>query len=132
MTWNPSVDRRRFMTGSVALAAGATLATKPSWGRPAPDLMICDTRCATQLRGQDGGAPIAWFTGDITPLWNRELRRLWQSGEATIAGISHAPALFCLEQLARRARHRIVWRNTIPGTDAVHWIIAPVATRGWI
>lgn len=38
--------------------------------------------------------------GEITDLWLREIRPLWQRGPASLAGLTERSALFCLEQLS--------------------------------
>ncbi|MEY4761699.1 MAG: hypothetical protein RLZZ200_1555 [Pseudomonadota bacterium] len=126
------LNRRQFVAGTAAAAAGTALEASPLPLDLLPDLRVCDRRCAAQLRPDERLGDIAWYQGDVTALWNSRLKPLWQAGGARIAGVSRAPALFCLEQLARRQRHVVVQRQPIPGTDAVRWVIAPVSSKGWI
>ena len=126
------LNRRQFVAGTVAAAAGTALQAGPLPLGSLPDLQLCDRHCAGLLRPDERIAEINWFEGDVTAVWSTQLKPLWQAGPASVAGISRAPALFCLEQLARRQRHRVVLRQPIPGTDAVRWVIAPVTSRGWI
>jgi hypothetical protein len=124
------LDRRAFVSGGAALAASAAMPAAALWDDAPTALFLCDRRCALQLPASDRHRDIIWFNGDVTPIWSGMLRPLWRSGEARVVGVTQAPALFCLEQLARGMRHRVIARQALPGTDAIRWVIAPVSSRG--
>jgi hypothetical protein len=125
----PRLNRRQFVAGTAAAAASTACVTRALASAPA--LVLCDHRCAQWLQPADHASELAWFQGDVTQLWYTRLRPLWASGHATVTGISLAPALSCLEHLARRTRHHVVSRHTIPGTSALRWVISPTRSQGW-
>jgi hypothetical protein len=57
------------------------------------------------------------IAGDITALWSGELRPRWLAGDGAIAGMTTARTLFCLEQLAKDHRMRVVTRADHAITD---------------
>ncbi len=57
------------------------------------------------------------ISGDITGLWYGELYDRWRSAPFALAGMTDRMALFCLEQLARDARMRVVYRMAHPQTE---------------
>ena len=126
------LDRRAFVTGAAALAVGTTLPAYCLGSDAQAALFICDRHCATQLAATDRRRDIVWFNGDVTSVWWSTLRPLWHTGEARVAGVTRAPALFCLEQLARSARHRVIARQPLGKSDAIRWIIAPVYSQGFV
>jgi hypothetical protein len=125
-------DRRAFVAGSVALAASSAVDASSLWDDVPTALFLCDRRCAPQIPAADRRRDLVWFNGDVTPVWSNTLRPLWRTGEARVAGVTRAPALFCLEQLARGMRHRVISRQTLAGSDAIRWVIAPVSSRGLV
>ena len=124
------LDRRAFVTGTAALAASAAVPASGLWVDTPTALFLCDRRCALQLPDSDRRRDIVWFNGDVTPVWSGTLRPLWREGEARVIGVTRPSALFCLEQLARGMRHRVISRQALAGTDAIRWVIAPVSSRG--
>lgn len=48
--------------------------------------------------------------GDVTSLWYDDLYFRWREGSVVTAGLTGRSALFCLEQLARDAGHRVLLR----------------------
>ena len=126
------LDRRAFVVGAAALAASSAVPASGLWDDVPTALILCDRRCAPQIPAADRRRDIVWFNGDVTPVWSNTLRPLWRTGEARVLGVTRAPALFCLEQLARGMRHRVIARQALAGTDAIRWIIAPVSTGGLV
>jgi hypothetical protein len=121
------LDRREFVTGAAAIAASSSLSVASASDTHAA-LFVCDRHCAGQLRGAHHNGNILWFNGDVTPIWWNTLRPLWRSEQTRVIGVTRAPALFCLEQLAHRDRHRVIARQTLRGSDAIGWIIASVSS----
>jgi hypothetical protein len=120
-----SLDRRTFLAGSVALTAGTRLSALPA----SPDLLVLDRRF-THL-GVSSHADVAYIQGDVTALWREHLNDLWRASPASVAGVTDAAALFCLEQLARGHGRKVSMRHPIAGTNAVRWVISPVSSRGF-
>jgi hypothetical protein len=116
--------RRAFVLGTAALAASTQL---PALAAPAgsPRLVLCDHRYFDCLTAADHAATVAVFDGDLTKLWVENVLPLWRKGPAVIAGVASPAALFCLEQLARGERHRLVARSPLGGS-AVRFRFAPV------
>jgi hypothetical protein len=56
------------------------------------------------------GADTYPIAGDITELWYKDLYHQWERKPVPIAGLTSATSLFCLEQLARDQRLRVVFR----------------------
>jgi hypothetical protein len=125
------LDRRGFITGTATLAFGGALPASLAH-ESEPLLVVCDRQFAPQADAAGHSRELLWIDGDVTSLWWTTLRPLWASGGARIAGITSAPSLFCLEQLARGARHRVSARQALAASDAIAWIIAPVSSRGFI
>lgn len=126
------LDRRAFVTGTAALAASSALLALNLGTDVRPALFVCDRHCAPQLPAADRPGDILWFNGDVTSVWWNTLRPLWRTGEARVAGVTRAPTLFCLEQLAHGARHRVIARQPLGSSDAIRWIIAPVRSGGLV
>ena len=110
-------DRRSFISGSAALAAAAAAAPGlASAGRPSGRLYkaVIDTRFAESLgfarEAARAGLPLARIRGDVTDLWFHDLGPRWKAGQAAVAGLTGADALFCLERLAWDANMRVVFR----------------------
>jgi hypothetical protein len=122
----PMLDRRTFLAASVSLTAlPLTAATEH------PALFVLDRRFAA-LGATTLHAEFTFIDGDVTALWRDRLSALWQSGTASVGGVTEAAALFCLEQLARGTGRKVSMRQPIAGTDAVRWVITPVSPRGFI
>ena len=126
------LNRRAFIAASAALTASATVPAAVLGDEVPAALFLCDRHCALQLLASDRRRDIVWFNGDVTPLWSNTLRPLWRTGETRVVGLTRAPALFCLEQLARGMRNRVISREPLPGTDAIRWEIAPLSARGLV
>ncbi len=72
------------------------------------------------------GLPTHGIEGDITDLWQTELRALWKQAPITVAGLTERPALFLLEQLGWDHGLRVVYQaehGLNSGNDAEHRII---------
>jgi hypothetical protein len=117
------LSRRQFvqtsLAGSLAGALGAwapqASAAPGPRARPLPlHAAVCDGRFAAAerfanvARGQQ--LPIRALRGDVTDLWYHELHPLWSERPAPIAGLTAYAALFCLEELARDHRMRVIYR----------------------
>ena len=126
------LSRRHFVAASALLTASAAVPGAALWEDVPGALFLCDRHCALQLLAADRRRDIVWFNGDVTPLWSNTLRPLWRTGETRVVGLTRAPALFCLEQLARGMRHRVISREALAGTDAIRWEIAPLSSRGLV
>jgi hypothetical protein len=123
------LDRRTFLTATASLATGNRLIASPANAVPeSAALFVLDRSFATP--GSTLQAEVTFIDGDVTALWRDRLNMLWQSGTASVAGITGPAALFCLEQLARGHGRKVSMRQPIAGTNAVRWVISPVATRG--
>jgi hypothetical protein len=134
------MNRRKFCLSSLATAisgaaAGQTARASPASSTPAvatstaamPGVrlykIIYDRRfsagqafgaAAKRVSSTAGTVGIA---GDITALWSRDLRPRWLAGDGAIAGMTTARTLFCLEQLAKDHRMRVVSRAEHAITD---------------
>jgi hypothetical protein len=56
------------------------------------------------------GADLHAIRGDITDFWYRDLSAVWQKTRVAVAGMTAHGPLFCLEQLARDYRMRVIFR----------------------
>jgi hypothetical protein len=121
----PMIDRRTFLAASISVATGDRL----SAFHASAGLLVLDRRFAAH--GTALHADIVFIEGDVTALWRDRLNGLWQSGTASVAGITEPAALFCLEQLARGHVRKVSMRQPIAGTNAVRWVISPVSSRGF-
>lgn len=65
------------------------------------------------------------LAGDVTRFWADELYPQWQKAPLALAGCTGQDQLFCLEQLARDHRLRVLWR-------AGHAGASPVALVSWL
>lgn len=73
------------------------------------------------------GAPVHAFDGDVTDVWYHDLQPRWRQGRAPIAGLTAYGAFFCLDQLARDARMRVIQstEHASPGQETLYsWVIA--------
>jgi hypothetical protein len=131
------LDRRTFLGASVSLASSSLIAGPlvaiPLAALPEiPALFIWDRRFTTSLSTTSLHTEVAFIEGDVTALWRDRLSALWQSGAASVAGVTEPAALFCLEQLARGAGRTVSMRQPVAGTNAIRWVISPVSPRGFI
>jgi len=69
------------------------------------------------------GIPLSGIRGDVTDLWTGDLSRSWRNAPVAAAGLTREDSLFCLEQLARDYRMRVVFREN--RGQLVSWVIAP-------
>lgn len=110
-------NRREFLQTAAALSAAAPLAGPAAFaggGTPAVlDAVVVDARHAAARDfaaiAEQLGAPLRAIEGDITDLWQAELRKRWQAGAAAVAGLTERPALFVLERLAWDHNLRVVF-----------------------
>jgi hypothetical protein len=115
------MDRRHFCIASAAAAVwlGADRACAVEAALPGPpvielDKVLYDSRYPGS--GAFGAAavraclPAFAFPGDVTTLWRQILRPSWAAGGGSIAGMTTAAGLFCLEQLAKDHWMRVVLR----------------------
>jgi hypothetical protein len=127
------IDRRSFLTGSVAMAAALAGAPtragargRADVGAPLPDIVLVDRHLAgsetfaAQARAR--GLGVLEFTSDAAGVWMRELEPRLRAGPLAIAGLTSAATLFCLDFLARDYGARTVRR--VAGAAAVTWLIA--------
>jgi len=136
------MNRRDFVWGSTAAAAGVGLATlartaigDPASGWPGtarPGAAVFDARFDASRAFAAGarrrGWPVHAIEGDVTALWLDELRPRWATGDATVVGMTTERSLLCLEQLAWDQWMRVVTRRAPRGGLAhslVAWVIAP-------
>ena len=137
--------RREFLQIGIAasalpLAVQAARAAEPlGWlgAGDAPGVplykAVYDLRFAVSVafarRAETQGVAVHAFEGDITRFWYDDLYHRWRDGPAAIAGLTGHGALFCLEQLARDQRMRVVFRaEHAPAAGAVeHRVEGPLA-----
>jgi hypothetical protein len=72
------------------------------------------------------GIPRDAIRGDVTDLWYGSLSLRWRERPEATAGLTREDSLFCLEQLARDHRMRVVYRES--RGELVSWVIAPMST----
>jgi hypothetical protein len=109
--------RRKFLE-SAAVVSAAPLAPAVVLGdgtqRASAIGAVYDARYregrAFGLRAGQLGVPVRGIEGDITDLWQDEVRGRWQSASVAIAGLTERPALFMLEQLAWEFGLRVVYQ----------------------
>jgi hypothetical protein len=146
------VDRRSFITSTVALATAvavgsesqerSTGSVKAGTARAVPALAVVDRDCggsaAFAAAARARGVRVLEFSADVGALWMRELEPRLRAGAVVIEGYTRAATHFCLEYLARDYGARAVHRA---GSDAaVTWVLsssparraalAPIASRG--
>lgn len=137
-------DRRRFLQQGISLLgltaaivpavpyAAAFTDTGKAQAHPRADLVVLDVSLAPAphfaLQAARQGHQVVTWSGDMTRLWNNDLHPLWSHGPATVAGLTSANALFCIEQLAwghfMRAWTWQIHKN-LGGEEFVSWIIGP-------
>jgi hypothetical protein len=118
-----SMNRRKFCATSAAAAIAGAAGGFACLSAPAPAAssvqlykFIYDRRYSagrafgTAAEHVRSAAGVAAIGGDITALWSRDLRLRWSAGGGTIAGLTTARTLLCLEQLARDHGMRVVIR----------------------
>jgi hypothetical protein len=112
------VPSRRDFLHSAAVLSASPLAGKAVFAAgPEPTALggvIFDRRHLESRtfagRAAHFGAQIRAVEGDVTDLWQRELRVRWRCGPAVaIAGLTERPALFLLERLAWDHGLRVVF-----------------------
>lgn len=126
-------NRRQFLQTAAALSAvplaGRADFTSPG-NPPAYAAIIYDTRHAEAREfGARAGplrAALRGIEGDITDLWQNELRSLWTKSPTAIAGLTERPALFLLEQLSLAHGLRVVYEaehQPVQDGSAIHKVI---------
>lgn len=120
----PSPSRRRALQWCLGLPTLLNLspAAASAWNTdiatlstavpaPRPLLVLHDPRDRLALdvaRGaQRSGIATLAVSGDVTTIWQEHLRAFWRNPDAMLIGVTRADALFCLDHLARDARHRL-------------------------
>jgi hypothetical protein len=110
-------SRREFIQASVAASAAPLVATGPALAAATAGMtlykVIYDARFAEgrtfALAAGRLGTPAHPIRGDVTNIWFNDLYHRWSRAPAAIAGLTTPAALFCLEQLARDYRMRVVF-----------------------
>ena len=96
--------------------------------------ILYDTRfpesVAFAARAATHGQAVHAMRGDVTRFWYDDLYHRWREGPAAIAGLTAYGALFCLEQLARDQRMRVVFRaeHTVGAATGRQWAAAMADT----
>jgi hypothetical protein len=121
-------SRRRFMNGSVAVAAAgalggleAVLRSRPQ-GRAATlgstlklDAVVVDQRFPESVEfGRTlalNGTQLYSMHGDVTEVWYSRLHPLWKARGGVVAGLTGGGVLFCLERLGWDHGLRVVQRG---------------------
>jgi hypothetical protein len=111
-------NRRDFLHGT-ALATGSLLIGAPLRAAAKQRLNLqaavieADSfqgqHFAAQLAALDGTPALEVPGGDITSLWLQRVGPTWRRHPAALAGLTTAPTLFCLEQLALMSGLRVVF-----------------------
>lgn len=111
-------NRREFLAAATA-ASAAPIAAKAAWAEAQSaeggtlHAVVVDGRFAAARtfgeRMARTGASVREIERDVTPLWQNELRTVWAKTPVAVAGLTAAPALFCLERLAWDHRMRVVF-----------------------
>ncbi|HVY82031.1 MAG TPA: hypothetical protein VG994_13665 [Steroidobacteraceae bacterium] len=118
------VSRRTVLQSAVAATSLSFLASA-DWTRvpgtpdasaaldhPALYKVLIDNRfAAARAFGREAmmrGETVHAFDGDVTDIWYHDLYHRWREGRAAIAGLTTYGALFCLQELARDARMRVI------------------------
>jgi hypothetical protein len=121
------IDRRSFLTGGAALAAGLTAWPARAAASPTnadasaalPSLVLVDRQLdgssAIAANARASGVIVREFTSDAGNAWMRELEPRFRLGSVVIDGYTGAPTLFCLELLARDYGARVVRRRDASG-----------------
>jgi hypothetical protein len=98
--------------GNFAMAAGATSSLAVTAGAPHAVLIedhFAPARSFGARLAARGATVHAIADGDVTSVWLDELAPAWSRGRVTVAGLTRAPALFVLEQLAWAHGLRVVY-----------------------
>jgi hypothetical protein len=118
------VDRRTVLKAGSALLLLRTSAPAERAQGFIYDERFPEGRVHARLASRQG-MWVQAFEADVTDLWLSCLRPHWTAGRGGIAGITNASALFCLEQMAREERYRVLQSERL-GTGphaAVRWLI---------
>lgn len=138
------VSRRTILKGTVAATSLPILASVAAWQRtpsegepsavldhPALYKVLVDRRFApARAFGREAewrGETVHAFNGDVTNIWYHDLYHRWREGRAAIAGLTTYSALFCLQELARDARMRVIHRaeHRYSNNETLYsWLIA--------
>jgi hypothetical protein len=129
-------SRREFLR--VGLSGGALLLATSGLSRAldhsTPDIykVIFDERFSESVAFacdmQRRGTPVHGISGDVTALWYYDLHVAWRNAPIHIVGLTTASSLFCLETLARDARHQVTSRQPLTN-GLVSWAIGPRELR---
>jgi hypothetical protein len=127
------IDRRRFMVGSMAVAATLTASPLRAAGVVPRTCVIAivdrtlygSASFAASARAR--GLPLFEFASDVAALWMRELEPRLRLGLVVFEAHTSAATQFCLEYLARDYGARTV-RRTESG-DAVTWLLSSLPAR---
>lgn len=113
-------NRREFLAAATA-ASAAPMAAKAAWAEAQSAeggklyAAVIDGRFAAARTFGDrmahAGAPVRVIERDMTALWQDELRAVWAEKPVAVAGLTAAPALFCLERLAWDHNMRVVFHG---------------------
>lgn len=94
------------------------------------DAVIYDSRHSHSLdfgnRANQLGASVRAIEGDITDLWQNELRHRWKTESGAVVGLTERPALFLLERLAWDNGMRVVFEaehSLDPHGNTAHRIV---------
>ena len=137
------VDRRSFITSTVALATAVAVGNETEGRSRAPtpaDTVLAPGESAVAIvdRGLGGsvafaaaararGVRVLEFRADVAALWMRELEPRLRSGPVVIEGHTRAATQFCLEYLARDYGARTVRRAE--SDAAVTWALSSSPAR---
>lgn len=114
--------RREFLEGCAAAAAGLatfqlvtdSASARVGHGRHELQRVIFDRDFAEARSFASAvralGIRAQAISGDVTSLWYDDLFFQWRAGAVVMAGLTGCSSLFCLEQLAWDAGHRVVLR----------------------
>ena len=134
------IDRRSFLTSSVALATAftinpaesrATSSARSGSHPPRPMLALVDGQLAGSATFAAEARERGWltfeFTRDAAGIWMRDLEPRLRSGPIEMAGYTDAATLFCVDLLARDYGARVMQRSE--RNRAVTWVIASSPDR---
>ena len=140
---DPMIDRRSFITSSIAfataVATGSEIRGRPRGSMPA-DTVLAPTESAVVLvdRSLSGsaafaaaararGLPTLEFTVDVASIWMRELEPRLRAGPIAITGYTRDATWFCLDLLSRDFGARTVQRTA--EVEAVSFVISQTPGR---
>jgi hypothetical protein len=134
------VDRRSFITSTVAFATAVAAGNEGRSGESAPaetalaptePVMLVDRSlggsAAFAAAARARGLVTLEFTADVARVWMRELEPRLRLGPIAIAGYTSAATWFCLDLLARDFGASTVQRTV--ETDAVSFLISQTPGR---